>query len=87
MELATRHLLLLSVQRYGLHLGEQAPKPLQQQRRRSSAQRLFKAPFTGRGSWDVAADGKRFLIAVPPAASPASRPYHVVVNWTELLKR
>jgi Tol biopolymer transport system component/predicted Ser/Thr protein kinase len=53
-------------------------------------QRLFKSPATGYGSWDVAADGKRFLIAAPAAsgaASPASRPYHVVVNWTELLKR
>ncbi len=54
-------------------------------------QRLFKSPATGEGSWDVAADGKRFLIAAPPSsgstATPASRPYHVVVNWTELLKR
>jgi eukaryotic-like serine/threonine-protein kinase len=52
-------------------------------------QRLFKSP-AGRRSWDVAADGKRFLFAAPAASgagSPASRPYHVVVNWTELLKR
>jgi eukaryotic-like serine/threonine-protein kinase len=50
---------------------------------------LFKSP-AGYGSWDVSADGKRFLTAAPPAsgsAGPASRPYHVVVNWTELLKR
>ncbi len=48
---------------------------------------LFKKPA---GYWEVAADGKRFLIAVPPAAGaapPASFPYHVVENWTELLKR
>jgi Tol biopolymer transport system component len=53
-------------------------------------QRLFKSPGAGRGSWDVSGDGKRFLIAARPAsgaASSASRPYHVVVNWTELLKR
>jgi eukaryotic-like serine/threonine-protein kinase len=53
-------------------------------------QRLFKSPASGLGSWDVSADGKRFLIAAPPASgatSPASPPYHVVVNWTELLKR
>jgi dipeptidyl aminopeptidase/acylaminoacyl peptidase len=53
-------------------------------------QRLFKSPATGGGTWDVSADGKRFLIAAPPAttaAAPASRPHHVVVNWTELLKR
>jgi hypothetical protein len=53
-------------------------------------QRLFKPPTTVYGSWDVAANDKRFLIAAPlaaSAASAASRPYHVVVNWTELLKR
>jgi serine/threonine protein kinase/Tol biopolymer transport system component len=54
-------------------------------------QRLFKSPGAGRGSWDVAADGKRFLIAAPPAAggaaAPAPHPYQVVLNWTELLKR
>jgi hypothetical protein len=53
-------------------------------------QRLFKSPGAGRGSWDVSGDGKRFLIAAPPAsgaASSASRPFHVVVNWTQLLKR
>jgi Tol biopolymer transport system component/predicted Ser/Thr protein kinase len=53
-------------------------------------QRLFKSPGTGRASWDVSADGKRFLIAAPPASgapAQASRPYHVVVNWTELMKR
>jgi Tol biopolymer transport system component len=51
-------------------------------------QRLFKA--SGYGSWDVAADGKKFLIAAPAASTssaPASRPYHVVENWTEILKR
>jgi Tol biopolymer transport system component/predicted Ser/Thr protein kinase len=52
-------------------------------------QRLFKSPATGFGTWDASANGKRFLIAAPAsgAASSASRPYHVVVNWTELLKR
>jgi Tol biopolymer transport system component len=52
-------------------------------------QRLFKSPASS-GSWDVSADGKRFLSAAPPAssvASAASPPYHVVMNWTELLKR
>jgi Tol biopolymer transport system component len=51
-------------------------------------QRLFKmAPGT---AWSLAADGKRFLLALPVSASsgaPASQPYHVVVNWTALLKR
>jgi len=50
-------------------------------------QQLFKPPD---GPGDVTRDGTRFLIAAPPAstsATPASRPYHVVVNWTELLKR
>jgi hypothetical protein len=52
-------------------------------------QQLFKSPATG-SSWDVSADGKRFLIAAPPASgtsSRTSRPYHVVVNWTALLKQ
>jgi hypothetical protein len=51
--------------------------------------RLFKSPATGFGSWDVSADGNRFLIAAPPAsgAGSPSRQYHVVTNWTELLKR
>jgi eukaryotic-like serine/threonine-protein kinase len=52
-------------------------------------QRLFKSPASP-DAWDVSADGKRFLIAAPAAsgaAPPASRTYHVVMNWTELLKR
>ena len=52
-------------------------------------QRLFKSPARSEG-WDVSADGKRFLIAAPVAAGGAQQPspsYHVVVNWTELLKR
>jgi eukaryotic-like serine/threonine-protein kinase len=49
-------------------------------------QRLFKKPM---GSWDVTADGQRFLVANPPAsgAVAASRPYRVIENWTGLLKR
>ena len=51
-------------------------------------QRLFKSPTASFGSWDVSADGKRFLIAAPPASGVAASPqFHVVVNWTELLKR
>jgi len=51
-------------------------------------QRLFKLPATGSGAWDVSQDGKRFLIAAPPASGVAASPsYHVLVNWTELLKR
>jgi hypothetical protein len=54
-----------------------------------TAQRLFKPPATDYGRWDISADGKRFLIAAPAAAggAPASQPYHVALNWTELLKR
>ena len=50
-----------------------------------TAQRLFKPG----GEWDVSADGQRFLIAAPAAsgAAPASPPYHVVMNWTGLMKR
>jgi eukaryotic-like serine/threonine-protein kinase len=52
-------------------------------------QRLFKSPARGYGTWDVSADGKKFLIAAPAGSStaPSSTPFHVVLNWTELLKR
>jgi eukaryotic-like serine/threonine-protein kinase len=55
-------------------------------------QRLFKLPAAG-ASWDVSADGKKFLIAAPASAgsatpaAPASQSVHVILNWTELLKR
>jgi Tol biopolymer transport system component len=53
----------------------------------STPQRLFKSPATG--SWDVSANGQRFLIAVPVIsdAAHASFPIHVVMNWTGLMKR
>ena len=50
--------------------------------RRSSPQR---APH---GS--APADGKKFLVAAPVSsgsAAPATQPFHVIVNWTELMKR
>ena len=55
-------------------------------------QRLFKSPAAaGSYTWDVSKDGKKFLIAAPASSSgasaSASQPLHVVVNWTELLKR
>ncbi|SPF46036.1 Serine/threonine protein kinase [Candidatus Sulfopaludibacter sp. SbA4] len=52
-----------------------------------TAQPLFKLPAAS--PWDVSADGQRFLIAAPASsgAAPASAPYHVVMNWTGLLKR
>jgi eukaryotic-like serine/threonine-protein kinase len=51
-----------------------------------TAQRLFKLAGS---SWDVSADGQRFLVAAPASsgAAPASVPFHVVMNWTGLLKR
>jgi eukaryotic-like serine/threonine-protein kinase len=50
-----------------------------------TAQRLFKP---GTSSWDVAADGKRFLVAAPAASGAApSLPIHVVLNWPGLMKR
>jgi hypothetical protein len=36
-----------------------------------------------RNQYDVAPDGRRFLINAPPAGS--SKPITVVVNWTALL--
>ena len=40
-------------------------------------------------NWDVAADGERFVMAKPAenAVSLDGRHLHVVLNWTEELKR
>ena len=56
---------------------------------------LFHAPIWGGGTtrqvfrYDVAPDGKRFLInTVPPdVATPGAQPITVVLNWPALLKR
>jgi hypothetical protein len=45
---------------------------------------LFKAP-AGVNYFEVSADGKRFLIAVP--VETVSAGYKVVLNWTEAMKR
>jgi eukaryotic-like serine/threonine-protein kinase len=39
------------------------------------------------GDWDVTADGKRFLAAVPPVQQTAQTPITVVLNWEAGLKR
>jgi hypothetical protein len=47
---------------------------------------LFQAPPTP--GWDVTADGKRFLLAVPPNGSEgASMPITVLLNWKAELKK
>jgi hypothetical protein len=39
-------------------------------------------------SWDVAADGKKFLLSTPAAVGNAPQPpLTVVLNWTALLKK
>jgi hypothetical protein len=38
------------------------------------------------GAYDVAADGKRFLITMPPDGRDAT-PITVMVNWMEALRR
>jgi len=47
-------------------------------------QELFTKPNFG---WDVTADGKRFLMAVPPAQQNSSVPITVVLNWQAALKK
>jgi hypothetical protein len=48
---------------------------------------LFKAPHNPVNmGWDVTADGKRFLFAIPSGDS-TEVPFTVVQNWTSLLKR
>ena len=37
-------------------------------------------------TWDVTADGRRFLVAVPLEQS-AQAPFTVVLNWQEGLKK
>jgi serine/threonine protein kinase/Tol biopolymer transport system component len=39
------------------------------------------------GDWDMTADGKRFLAAVPPVQQTAQTPITVVLNWDAGLKR
>jgi hypothetical protein len=46
---------------------------------------LFKGPASPFG-WDVTADGKRFLFAVP-AGESAPPPFTVILNWMSLLKK
>jgi eukaryotic-like serine/threonine-protein kinase len=51
---------------------------------------LFRMPVAGGpaigSKWDVSADGQRFLIAAPAAAS-ATTPFTVVLNWQAALKK
>jgi eukaryotic-like serine/threonine-protein kinase len=48
---------------------------------------LFKVP-PGVSFWDVSPDGKRFLMANPPAEGPSMQPkFTVVLNWTSLLRK
>ena len=42
--------------------------------------------FDMRGTWDVSADGQRFLAGVTPIAGP-QEPQQVVLNWTALLPK
>ncbi|MGA9883397.1 MAG: protein kinase [Candidatus Acidiferrales bacterium] len=48
---------------------------------------LFKAP-DGMLFWNVAADGKRFIMASPTAETPAPSPaFSVILNWETALKK
>jgi Tol biopolymer transport system component len=46
---------------------------------------LFQLPL-GADAWDVTADGKRFLVAVPLAQN-APPPFTVILNWQSTLKK
>jgi hypothetical protein len=39
------------------------------------------------GDWDVTADGKRFLAAVPPGQQATQTPITVVLNWQVALQK
>jgi len=49
-------------------------------------EQLFALP-PNLGDWDVTADGKRFLVTVPPAQQTTQTPITVVLNWEAALKR
>jgi Tol biopolymer transport system component len=53
--------------------------------RASEPRALFQLPL-GAEAWDVAPDGKRFLVAVP-LAQTAPPPFTVVLNWQSSLKK
>jgi Tol biopolymer transport system component len=46
---------------------------------------LFPTPYTV-GDWDVSADGKRFLMNLPPGQGSADNTITVVMNWQSTLK-
>jgi hypothetical protein len=43
--------------------------------------------FSSRGEWDVAPDGKRFLVLKAPEGQEAGTKLQVVENWFEELRR
>jgi hypothetical protein len=45
------------------------------------------APPPNVGDWDVTADGKRFLAAVPPVQQTTQTPITVVLNWQAALQK
>jgi eukaryotic-like serine/threonine-protein kinase len=47
---------------------------------------LFQAPSAAGSSWDVAADGKRFLL-LAPAPENSMEQFNIILNWTSLLKK
>ncbi len=47
---------------------------------------LFATPATI-GTWDVTADGKRFLMGVPPGGQNTDEPITVILNWQASLKK
>ena len=53
--------------------------------RAGSPAMLFQLPL-GADDWDVTADGKRFLVAVPLAQN-TPQPFTVVLNWQGMLKK
>jgi DNA-binding winged helix-turn-helix (wHTH) protein len=68
---ANRNLMAVDITTGGLRAGE--------------PRKLFQLPL-GAEAWDVTADGKKFLVAVPLAQS-APPPFTVVLNWQWLLKK
>lgn len=56
---------------------------------RAEVRELFKGPFLNVPgySYDTAPDGQRFLMLMPEHPETPITELHVIVNWTEAVKR
>lgn len=51
-----------------------------------AATKLFDVDLANRGSWDVTADGERFLVSPAPERGRDASVLHLAVNWPAMLE-